>query len=227
MKSIVQIELTNHCNRRCHYCGQVNMKREKGFMSFATLDRCVWVLGKLGQTKVGLHHFGESLMHPEFVDAIRLCNAAGVIPWFYTNGDFLSDDMIRKLTQVKLDNIVISGHMERCKRIERRNKCTEAGIPNVWWQQDMGDSVINMAGQLQIPNASDNGKKPLQDPMRHCRFLVDQMCCVLWNGDLVPCCIDYEGSGVFGNIHDEDVLEAYARVCPLCWKCPGHPGNVI
>ena len=50
---------------------------------------------------------------------------------------------------------------------------------------------------------------------------------LIWNGDLVPCCVDYEGHGVFGNIMDANVLELKTPAFSLCDTCPGHPGNVV
>ena len=79
MKRIVQIELCNHCNRRCSYCGQPTMKRERGFMSVLTLLKVIDWLKLLNQTSVGLNHYGESLMHPEFINFLDILNQNGII----------------------------------------------------------------------------------------------------------------------------------------------------
>jgi MoaA/NifB/PqqE/SkfB family radical SAM enzyme len=65
--AIYQIELTNHCNAQCEWCGNTGMSRKRGFMALevfiGTLDY-LQVEPPPGNT-VGLHHFGESLLHPD------------------------------------------------------------------------------------------------------------------------------------------------------------------
>jgi len=227
MKRIVQIELTNVCNRRCAYCGIPIMKRKKGYMSLEVFDRCMWVLNQLGQDSVGLHHYGESTIHPDYVGRVRRANAAGVKPFIYTNGDLLTDELIAELAKCQLSSLTISGHMPRGPRQALWKKCVDAGISPAYWQVDMElENTIGLAGQVEGP-MQDIGKEPLKDPEKHCRFLVEEQAIVLWNGDLVPCCVDYDGVGVFGNIMDEKVLELKTPAFKLCDTCPGHPGNVV
>lgn len=223
MRHIVQIELTNYCNRRCAYCGQVNMTRPKGFMSRETIERCIEVLLYLHQYSVGLHHYGESLMHPDFIWTIEQMNVAGIVPWINTNGDFLSDRMIENISKCKIQSLVISGHGEMSVRIELQRKCLDLGI-RAFYQVDLtADLVTDIASQ--VPFATHKTAKVLSDPARRCRFLAEEQGIVLWNGDLVPCCYDYDGVGIFGNIMDS--VDAVPKVNRLCSQCEGHPGNVI
>ena len=224
MKSIVQIELTNHCNRRCSYCGQINMKRDRGFMSLDTVYRCIDILHQLKQTTVGLHHFGESLLHPQFLDIVSILNPRNITPWLNTNGDLLTDSFIERLAKVKLQHLVISGHAEQAKIVEKYKKCSQAGI-KAWWQNPMADNASNLANQVTLANATDNSFAPLKNPQLDCKFLREEMCCVLQNGDLVACCFDYEGITKFGNIHDAQAVDLVPKVSKLCATCPGHPSN--
>ena len=226
MKRIVQIEFTNNCNRCCLYCGQTNMKRERGFISKETLSRCIYVLKALKQEVVGINHYGESLMHPDVVELIETLNCNGIIPWIYTNGDFLSDELIHKLSKLKLTSLTISGHAEKERRIELFQKCSAKGIIS-YWQGDVNDGASNLAGQVDFDSASDKFSPPLKEPMIHCRFLAEQNAIVLFNGDLVPCCFDYDGIGIFGSIYDNNVLDKSPVANKLCQTCPGHPGNVV
>jgi hypothetical protein len=226
MKSILQIELTNHCNRRCAYCGQVNMTRKKGFMTDETLTSCISVLQTLKQASIGVHHYGESLLHPKFLPFLRRFVDGGITPWINTNGDFLSDEMIEGISQIKGCSVTISGHAEEHIRRELWQKCVNKGI-KAWWQKDVGTNASNIAGQVPFDTAFDKSYPALKDPMNHCRFLKDQIGIVLFNGDLVPCCFDYDGVGVFGNINDENAASLNPRACKICLTCPGHPGNVV
>jgi hypothetical protein len=223
MKNIVQIELTNHCNRRCNYCGNRMMKRPRGFADDQMIDRCIFLLNRLGQTSVGLNHYGESLLHQKLIKYISRFNASGITPYLYTNGDLLTDDLIDQLVEVRLDPLVISFHMELEKRLALWNKCKDR-MPTLW-QPDNPETLINLAGQIPVEFAPE-GAAPLTDPARQCQFLTEQRGIVLWNGDVTVCCPDYEGYGVYANIYDDNILDATPVPFDLCRTCPGHPGAV-
>ena len=79
MRRIVQVELCNHCNRRCVYCGIPTMKRPKGFITFDTIKRVAEVCKLIGQTEwLGVHHFGESTLHSQLVEFIKYFNDNGI-----------------------------------------------------------------------------------------------------------------------------------------------------
>ena len=226
MKRIVQIELTNHCNRKCSYCGQSNMTMPKAYMELQVVERCIDVLLNLGQmTDVGLNHYGESLLHPGFIFILRMMNDKGINPWLYTNGDSLSDHLIESISKLKLSTLVISAHIAKVKRMELYRRCVEAGI-NTFWQEDYTpNNLLSIANQ--VGEGCDSKNPILEDPTNHCKFLRDQCAIVLSNGDLVPCCCDYDGKGVFGNIMDKDAINLNPKEFILCKQCPGHPTNIV
>jgi hypothetical protein len=222
MKQIVQIELTNHCNRRCSYCGQMNMTRPKGFITMDTIRRCVAVLAQLKQATVGLNHYGESLLHPQLIDIITELNANNVAPWLYTNGDLLLPRM-KELASLRLHNLVISGHAPDQQRAELAKLCHALGL-KAQVQKQVKPGALDIAGQISSP------KQPIMaDPAKHCKFLRDELLIVLWNGDLVPCCFDYDGKNVVGNINAPigDALKFAAKPSALCGQCSGHPANIV
>lgn len=224
MKRIFQIELTNHCNRACHYCPHGIMTRPKGFMPIATVIRCFGIARELGQVFLTLNHYGESLLHPDFINIVFLANHWGIDPIIYTNGDFLNDDLMGKLGKYRIASMVISGHGNLEYRKFLVAKAKEFGI-NAFFQVDVATNAINLAGQVKNEQAVDNDKPAISDPMNQCSFLRDQTPIVLWDGSLVPCCMDFDGKGTFANIFDENILTRFAGVFDLCHTCPGHPGG--
>jgi hypothetical protein len=224
MKEILQIELTNHCNRACHYCPHGIMTRPKGFMAITTVIRCFGIARELGQTTLGINHYGEPLLHPDFLNIVFLANHWGIDPIIYTNGDFLSDDLMEKLGKYRIASMVISGHGNLEYRKFLASKARQFGI-NAFFQSDVSKNAANIAGQMINPDAVDNDKPPLTDPLTQCRFLRNQLHIVLWDGSLVPCCFDFDGKGIFANIFDENILTRFAGVFDLCHTCPGHPGG--
>lgn len=226
MNLIVQIELTNNCTRCCTYCGQTNMTRKKGFITMETIQRCIEILLLLKQKVVGLNHYGESLMHPGFFMILDAMNQSDIKPWIFTNGDLLTEGFIIKIAKRKINKLVVSGHMELTKRKGIVDKCVEYKIP-AFCQNDMSPArAIDIAGQVK-GYAANSTQNILKDPENHCRFLKEQNYIVLWNGDLVPCCMDYDGKDIFGSIYDGNVLSLIAKAGKLCSQCGGHPGNII
>jgi len=229
MKRIVQVELTNHCNRRCVYCGVPTMQRPKGFMSFDTIKRIAEVYKMIGQTELmGLHHYGESTLHPKLIDFIKYFNDNDIFPFLNTNGDFLTDELIADLSTVKLAKLTISGHNDWDTRQKLFAKCTEAGIVSAY-HNDMLDNpeLLNLGGQITLGNSNAYvlSQPVLTDPMTQCGFLRKEMGIVLWNGDITTCCFDYEGHGIFGNIFDDNIIGLVPKPFSVCETCPGHPGE--
>lgn len=75
--SIMQIELTNECPFRCVMCPRTDgMTRAEGMMSFDLFRKIIDELAAIHpdyartQHPIWLHHFGESLTHPEFAEFI-------------------------------------------------------------------------------------------------------------------------------------------------------------
>ena len=227
MKRIVQIELTNFCNRSCEYCGNRLQTRARGMMSDETVDRCIEVLHQLGQGHIGLNHFGESLIHPKFVDICNKLNSENIKPWVYTNSDLINNEMIDKLLEINFESFVLSGHRDQNELIDLWQKMVNKGFKNVWWQRPVKDQAASLAGQVVLPYSSDIGQEPLVDPELHCRFLRDEEYIVLWDGKLATCCFDYDDKTVFGTIYDENCTNLVAKASDMCKGCPGHPENVV
>lgn len=72
--AIYQIELTNYCNSACKWYNNKTMKRERGFMSQDIFLRAVSLLEKELPVNgvIGLHHFGESFLHPDIRQYIHV-----------------------------------------------------------------------------------------------------------------------------------------------------------
>lgn len=72
------IELTNACPMHCVACArELYMKRPIGFMDITMFKKIIdelatyWVSVPPSYGKIGLFHFGESLLHPRFDEAMR------------------------------------------------------------------------------------------------------------------------------------------------------------
>lgn len=105
----LMIELTNACNLKCVMCYNRLMKRKRGFMDAATYGFILDNAAEIGIKMVGLYTTGESFLHPQVFDFIRLAKEKG-FEYIYmtTNGNVLNEKKIKKIFDSGLDSIKFS-----------------------------------------------------------------------------------------------------------------------
>ena len=104
---MVDIELTNHCNFSCLFCGQQTMKRPKGFMSRETFEKVVDECAE-HNTPIRLIRWGEPLLHPEVIEFCRYIKEKGLPLHITTNGSLLTEDKMKAFIDMGLDSIIFS-----------------------------------------------------------------------------------------------------------------------
>jgi len=88
---LIDIELTNHCNLNCLFCGQQTMKREKGFMSEEIFKKAIDECAK-HKTPIRLIRWGEPFLHPEIIDFVKYAKSKGVFVHITNNGQAMRDE---------------------------------------------------------------------------------------------------------------------------------------
>jgi MoaA/NifB/PqqE/SkfB family radical SAM enzyme len=103
----VVIETTNACNLKCKIC-QSRGSRPTGFMSEELFSKAITQARDMKVQQVGLYLGGEPLLHPKFLDF--LARACTLIPSvvYYSNGNFLDENIAQKSIDFGVDIINIS-----------------------------------------------------------------------------------------------------------------------
>lgn len=105
----LMIELTNACNLRCVMCYNRLMKRKKGFMDADTYKLILDNAREIGIKMVGLYTTGESFLHPQIFDFIKLAKDRGFeYVYVTTNGIVLNEERIKKIFDSGLDSLKFS-----------------------------------------------------------------------------------------------------------------------
>jgi radical SAM protein with 4Fe4S-binding SPASM domain len=102
LPQIDQVELTNACPLECGFCprGRGKMRRPEGLLDLSILRDLVSQLPTGHQNKtLGLHHFGESLLHTRAAEAVRIVREAGFEPELSFNPVFLSQKLVAELLE--------------------------------------------------------------------------------------------------------------------------------
>jgi MoaA/NifB/PqqE/SkfB family radical SAM enzyme len=232
----LNIELTNCCNLRCKMCPTNNgMVRAKGYMDIELYKKIIDEAGS-DLEFIQLYNWGEPLLHPDFLKFINYAEHKDIATIITTNGTLLTDENIFKIVTSCLGRIVISmdgldSHYEKVrgysyeqlsarvmKLIEKRNEinpnlkidmnvvldedndhCIEDF--NSGWKQYV--DVINY-----IPSMYLIDSKPEERQLR-CPELWKGSLVVLWDGSVVPCCVDYEGKMVLGDAKTTPIKEIF------------------
>jgi len=255
------IEPTNTCNLRCSFCFVTEgMTRDEGFLDLDLFKKIIDDTPELEH--LCMHNWGEPLLHKEIFEMFDYAHRSGVkYIVMNTNGTLLTDKMIDKIVKSPL-NIIrfsIDGSAETFKKVRgveldkieanilRLKKTKEAKRPELSMgvvftveeetQEDVEeyikhwesivDHVRTQPKLIQSPR-----KEPCPEPFgKDYGKLV-----VLWDGTVIPCCVDYNASLKLGNAQTERVSDLwknseikalrdqhesgnYPKVCTNCNEC--------
>lgn len=103
---VIGLELNNCCNFRCSFCPPFT--RKKGFMSRELLRTILEDIAPTQKELVQLHYHGESLMHPEFDEMMRMCKEYGLTIGLSTNCSLLDEDKSKRLIESGLDYLTLA-----------------------------------------------------------------------------------------------------------------------
>ncbi len=262
---IFNIELTNNCPMKCIMCARTyNMTRDKGFMNFNVFKKAIDELIEVNPEYVAqnerlwLHHFGESLLHPEFDKFINYASSKKIYVCLSLNPIMLTEENALKLIYSKPALIYLSldGHddasffkirgmknaytksKENVLRFLELKKHYKSDIQimlsminfqenfesiekarSFWEKQDSlngllikkfvsWDGSVEQINSLEAIDKHNNKKTKTKNQIVTCNFPWRAMT-ILWDGDVVPCCFDYDKKYALGNIKNNTLLEIW------------------
>lgn len=231
------LEPTNACSLRCRMClahaRGARMSRKLGFMSMALFRRIIE--GTRGVNRLSLNNWGESLLHPDIVDMVQYAKTAGIhTVLLCTNGILLDADRATALLAAGLDvlEFSIDGLGERYRSIRgvpidrvltavegalEARAClgspARLGIVMVSSDEDGAERQAFLAHwRLKVDYVKIQPRVLIAPRVHPCPELwgtVQGRLVVLWDGTVVPCCVDYDGALSLGNAQDEGLADLW------------------
>jgi radical SAM protein with 4Fe4S-binding SPASM domain len=251
---LFNIELTNRCPMKCVMCPRTyHMTREQGFMEFTLFKKIIDELSSANPSfhndkTVWLHHFGESLLHPEFDSFIRYAAEREIRTGLSVNPVMLNEKNSKSLLNSGLHILYLSldghddesffkirgienmytksrGHVLDFLKYKKENLCdmqiilsmidfslneeSIAAVKEEWesnYQIDgfLMKNYITWDGAIQEIKAlapESSSETIHNDSPAACSFPWENMT-VTWDGDVVPCCFDYNKKLILGNVLD-------------------------
>jgi radical SAM protein with 4Fe4S-binding SPASM domain len=245
-----QVELTNRCPYTCQMCPRTtSMRRPLGSMSMALFERVVEQIAGV-QNYTALHHFGESLLHPEIDAAVRIGLRHGVRTGLSCNPPSLTPSLSRRLLEAGLANMVLSldsldadtyqrirGRAARLAKADQHVRelvrQRDAGDHGTWITLQMIAMRVNQAeidefltycadvgvdrgvvvrlGRWDFDDSyvATLGEHDSPGYTPPC-WLPQTSVVVLWDGRVVPCCHDYDGQVVLGDLNTNTLAQIWA-----------------
>lgn len=216
---IHQIEITSRCNLRCVYCPSpsivagkypnrpaVDMTRENFERTLLWVD---FYLRQGTQGELNLAGIGESTLHPELLDFVRLArvvmgNGGRIV--FATNGLICDETMVKELAALKV-RVWVSLHRPEKAAIAvdlyRRHNMLD-GVSS-----DPSINSNDWAGQVKW--IKSGARFP-------CPWMKNGWLMAMADGRLTSCCLDAQGIGIVGHVNDP-LGSAETKPYELCKKC--------
>jgi len=206
------------------------MKRPLGIMDIQTLN---FVLKKIENNTLRLHHYGESLLDDKLEEKIKFIKERkpNMTLILNTNGRLLSHDRVNSLIEAGIDKIILSYHDEKSLKHIHHIKILKRHMIEIIKMTDKDDENLDhlkdLGYKVSIKRLRDLGQLKREsilkgDPVERCSFLKNNEVVVLWNGDIVPCCECFDDTYIIGNITQDNIIKN--RIFDMCNTCLGY-GN--
>lgn len=227
----ISLEFIDFCNRQCGFCpNSKRIQNPHDVMKEEVLEKALSELKQIDY-KGAIHPYfrGESLADVNFLSKIR--EIKDKFPnnriKLSTNGDYFRQKSdIQTLLDAGLTQIHICHYSNSvlgiAKDSEYGEKLTHIGLKSLKeWQNNRGGNIDIEAGSF-------------YDGMTKC-LMVNRKIFILFNGNVVLCCSDFNEEVVLGNIMEQGLLEIWnnpkyaeyrelhaegkGKKLPLCEKC--------
>lgn len=217
------IEISAFCNRVCSYCpNHFTPRAPVDFMSMEMFDTVLERLREIDWVgPVSYQFLGEPMLDkrlPEFVRKTK-ARVKGALPRIYTNGDFLTEDLLKELIDGGVFNIVVVRHPPFSEEWDKRviplirNKkyskyFTYNGVLAIGHEDEkheVGDSLHYMQ-----THPFGGGNENPDIVYTSCPHIMGSYT-ILRNGDVVQCCLSWDRKPVMGNVATETLLEIWNK----------------
>ncbi len=261
----IRLENTNACNAECVMCPRELQTRRRGFMKPQLLDRILEQCHGRQITKFTIQGFGEPLLDKNYCRYIRQVKDSLRCKTFtVTNGSIIPPELVRQIATCGLDKIKISFYGTNQREYEAVHTYLnfEQTRQSIWnliaaKRETKSKLIIRIQyigkmwkfvpfafqwlgkAHIGFNRLHNYGRGRLYNRLRgrgsRCPMHKQNILQVLWNGDVVPCCYDFNGDMVLGNLYRESIEEIWngqlynqmrsADACgdysdyPICHKC--------
>lgn len=226
------MESSTFCNARCLFCPRYEMKRKMGEMSDEIFYKVIKDGKEINAKFYSPFLNGEPFVFPRIWEWLDYMKKEEVQFSLYTNAEFMDVDRLVSYPNVRYVNCSLNGatketydkimrgpDYERSKknieelikkanfRVQVSMVVTEDNVKEIdqfnkmWGKYSKMRSFKNWGGDRHSSFEDKGEKKP-------CWAVLNTMV-ILWDGRVVPCCMDYDGKLILGDIKKQSLKEIW------------------
>lgn len=197
------ITVTDWCNRKCSYCPVGEFGTKRGTIKDSVFDVFVRRLAEIkwnGMASLG--GYDEPASHPGIVDLVERLSAGCKTckPVLWTNGDYLTPELTRKLLAAGLWHFIVTRHEPYTENWDRKIlACAGAAGKRMTVRTLPGWAIINQGGLMpDIPFAR-----------KHWCHLPSNSLEITIDGVVRMCDADFKLEQPQGNIHHQSLMQVW------------------
>ncbi len=213
LPSVLDLNLTELCNRACVFCPRVDpagYPNQALHMPLALVQRIADQLEDAAwRGVIILSGFGEPMLHPSLGAVVKILAGAGCRVELVTNGDRLTTEAISRLADLGLAYTVVSLYDGPHQLEDFHARFAHAGMRE-YLLRDRWHTAADAFG-LKLTNRAGTVTVGEQDPIwpgQPCLYLAYQLT-VDWNGDVLLCVQDWHKRVKFGNLGYQTMSEVW------------------
>ena len=229
----INFESSTGCSAFCTFCPRYDMTRSMGQMSDELFRKIIKEGKKMGVRRYSPFMNGEPFVFPKIWEWLDYMEEEGVVVALYTNGSHIDVDRIVKYKNIEyLDFSInaateethtrvmkIHGHkFETIKErfFEARKKASfivrASFVKNEDNIHELAEfkKIFKKVEICEFSNWAGARHSSLEKTGERvpCWVLLHQMF-ILWDGKVVPCCMDYDGKQILGDINKQTLKEIW------------------
>lgn len=231
---LIDIEPTNNCNFKCKFCNREIMNRPTGNMNMKLYEKLIkQMFGKVSYLKFS--RWGEPFMHPQIYEMFKLAKKHLIKVHVTTNGSLVD---INKLQDVDTIYFSMQGLNEKQykelrgwelnklkAKIEQLSKlpnrphiCLSTSVLNEGksevrefireWSKIVDKVQVGRTTFTWLDKKQYVDKQTFKMRTEPCRDVRLRLS-IDWNGDVTPCCTDFDGFLTIGNLKDKTLEQLW------------------
>jgi MoaA/NifB/PqqE/SkfB family radical SAM enzyme len=206
----ISIEINSFCNRSCSFCTRFNDNREKAIMPEELVHKVLFELAEIEyKGLISFHFYNEAFSDKRIFSFFEKCKELSLYNYIFTNGDYLTKDVVDKLKRYNIKEFVLSIYDWNTEddfqvKCEGYNKTLK--LDDHSWDYYVikgGENFGNRAGYV------EHKEEKLTLPLTAGCSKINKKIDVRYDGSVVMCCQDYYGIHKIGDIKKENIIDIW------------------
>jgi len=239
----VKIQTNNLCTRGCPYCFYGTDKSSNRKTTSLSEKVVLKMIGELSDLKfsgrLGFYEINEPLTDPRMVNFVEVAVKKIPSAWHMltTNGDLLTERILKKLINAGINQICVSVYDDRIKDKINSFLQNDSRVSKIIEVMNLinGPFIDNRGGNIKYKDAKETDKYQNSPCERICQII-----CVRPTGKVVSCFSDFYEINVMGDVYMQSLKKIWfgksfetfrknlnsgnRKISSLCFLC-NYPGS--